>query len=117
MSYSKELYLIEGTRIRRYKIGRNTKPIVLVRKRLYRVDDPLCVSTCDGRKTAAFYRLESTQSLGMGIYLDPDNTMAHTDVGRGRKNATKINEIKPELLLYGAIAVVIVFSVLTGGIV
>lgn len=78
------------------------------------MDDNLCVSTQDGRKTATFYDLDGTQPYGLGIYLDPDNTMIQIDVGRGQKSTTKVSDFKPEYLLYGAIAVVILFSVVSG---
>lgn len=114
----KELHIIEGSRVKRYILGKDSRPIVVCRNRLYRCDDTFCIPTKDGSRSIVPYRLDSTQPMGSGEYLDPDTTMAMLDLARGQhgKGTTRLADINPNTILYGIVALVVVYALLTGGI-
>lgn len=117
MKDRRELVLITGTSCKRYVLKKDTKPIVVVRHRLYRVDVELAKSTTDGKHTMNVYKLDSTQPLGHRKYLDPDITMAMLDVGGvKKKNATVIPKFNIDIIA-GAIAIIcVIYALIMGGI-
>lgn len=117
MKDRRELVLISGTSCKRYVLKKDTKPIVVVRHRIYRVDVKLAKSTTDGRRTMNVYNLDSTQPLGHTTYLDPDITMAILDAGGiKKKNTTVIPKFNTEVIA-GAIAVLcVIYALVMGGL-
>lgn len=117
MKDRRELVLIAGTSCKRYVLKKDTKPIVVVGNRLYRVDVALAKSTTNGRRTMNVYHKDSTQPMGHTEYLDPDITMAMLDAGGLRKkNTTVLPKFNIELI-GGAIAVLcVLYALIMGGI-
>lgn len=114
----KSIAIIEGRRIKKYRLGAVGLPLTVVRKHLYRTDDILFHKDLNSDESILFTELESTQAYGDGrpeSVLDPDEAIAilDTSYSSGRKAVGFVNMIiaNPMILIYGAVAVVVVLSV------
>jgi hypothetical protein len=119
---SRSLLIVTKTEIKRYTLGKDTRPMTTVRKRLYRTDERLMLHNVAGEDEIIIYDVDSTQPYGSGKeYLDPDETMDLIDIGkRARtKNVSHLSGInaRPEWIIYGIVGILVVFSLLSGGIV
>lgn len=113
----KYIAIIEGKRIKKYRLGTVGLPLTVVRKHLYRTDDQLFHKDLESDEAILFTELESTQAYGDGeTVIEPDDAIAilDTSYSSGKKSVGYISLIiaNPMLLVYGAVAIVIVLSVL-----
>lgn len=117
---SRSLLIVTKTEIKRYTLGKDTRPMTTVRKRLYRTDERLMLHNVAGEDEIIIYDVDSTQPYGSGKeYLDPDETMDLIDIGkRARtKNVSHLSGARPEWIIYGIVGILVVVSLLSGGIV
>lgn len=112
----KYICIIEGRRIKKYRLGTVGLPLTVVRKHLYRTDDRLFHKDLESEEELLFTELESTQAYGDGtLVMQPDDAIAilDTSYSSGKKSVGFVNQIiaNPMLLIYGAIAIVVVASI------
>lgn len=112
----KYICIIEGRRIKKYRLGAVGLPLTVVRKHLYRTDDKLFHRDLESEEALLFTELESTQAYGDGTEaIKPDDAIAilDTSYSSGKKSVGYISMIisNPMLLVYGAVAIVIILSV------
>ena len=113
------LVIVTDTTAKRYKLGKDIKPLTTARSRLYRTDSRLCLRNVGAEEELIIYDVDSTQPYGSGTEpLNPDETMALIDIAKrgGSRAITKLSDIKSDYILYGIVGVVIVYALLTGGI-
>lgn len=110
--------IIEGRRIKKYRLGAIGLPLTVVRKHLYRTDDELFHLDMESEECLLFTELESTQALGDGTkYVKPDDAIAilDTSYSSGKKGGVGYISMlinNPMLLIYGVVAIIILGSVL-----
>lgn len=119
---SRSLLIVTKGEIKRYVLGKDVRPMTRVRRRLYRTDEYLMIRNIIGEDEYVMYDIDSTQPYGNEKeYLDPDETMNYIAISKGSKtkNVKTLGAIsdKPEFILYGIVGIVVIFSLLTGGIV
>lgn len=119
---SRSLLIVTKGEIKRYVLGKDVRPMTRVRRRLFRTDEHLMIRNIAGDDEYIIYDVDSTQPYGNEReYLDPDETMNYIAISKGSKtkNVRTLGALsdKPELLLYGIVGIVVIFSLLTGGIV
>ena len=119
---TRDLYIRTKSEVRRYPLGKNTRPLTVVRRRLFRTDDSLMISDRERDHQFVMYDIESTQPC-FGPLVSPDLTMAYTDIAKqaGKNQAVSklgfLSTINPLWVLYGIIGAVIIYAVLTGGVI
>jgi len=103
---TKKLGIMTKSAIFFYSVRKTLKPIVEINNRIYRIDDELFLSQTDGPNSLLFYRMDSTQPLGPGEFLDPDETKLYIDsMKRSKKKPSKmtdglsINKFLPVIVL------------------
>ena len=105
------------------KIGKWARPLTIWKGRLFRTDERLMVSDRAGRNEFVMYDIDGTQPYGKGERLNPDETMAIIDIAktnRGRGAVTKldfINQLDSRVYVYAIVFIVLIYTLLTGGIV
>lgn len=115
------LYIETQSEIKRYVLGKDVKPLVVVRHRLYRCDDELMNKSKVGGDEFALYRVDSTQPKGVGIPIDTNITMAYIRIARSSKSKgsvsilNSLNQISGQHIMWIIIGCVVLFSVLFGG--
>lgn len=112
----KYICIIEGRRIKKYRLNAVGLPLTVVRKHLYRIDDRLFHKDLSSDESLLFTELESTQAYGDGqTVIKPDDSIALLDssYSTGKKNISYISMLiaNPMVLVYGAVAVVVLLSV------
>lgn len=119
----RDLFILTKTGVQRYILGKNVRPLAVVRNRLFRVDDALMCYNRDASDSFVMYDLDGTQPYGHGTPLDPDITLATIDVSKSnRKDGTKgilgaVSNINGQTFIYLIVGVVVIWSLLSGGIV
>lgn len=119
----RDLFIRTHTGVRRYILGKNVRPLAVVRNRLYRVDDALMCYNREGSDSFIMYDLDSTQPYGHGEPLDPDITLATIDVSKSNhKDGTKgilsaVSGLSTDKIMYIIIGIIVIWSLLSGGIV
>lgn len=78
-------FLVVSTNLeyRFYRVGKDNRPMTVVKKRLYNTSEELYTADEAGSMEICPYPLESTQPMGDGSFLDPDITKAKLDVAKG----------------------------------
>lgn len=118
---TRDIYIRTKSEVRRYVLGKQARPETVIRKHLYRTDDALMVSDQYSNHQLVMYDIEQTQPYWSGP-VDPDKTMAYTDIAKraGKNQAVNkigiLNGLDPMWLIYGVIGAIIVYAVLTGGL-
>ena len=118
---TRDLIILTKTSARRYILGKNTKPLTLVRNRLYRTDERFFIKSRTEADEIILYDVDETQPRGTTEYADPDETMAYIDIAKSnkRENVSRLdslNSIKPGTLMALLVVGLVVFSLLTGGV-
>lgn len=119
---TRDIYIRTKSEIRRYVLGKQARPQTVIRKHLYRTDDAFMVSDKASNHQFVMYDMEGTQPYWAGP-VNPDLTMAYTDIAKqsGKNQAVSgvklLNSIDPMLIVYGIVGIVIVYAVLTGGVI
>lgn len=119
---TRDLYIRTKSEIRRYPLGKNVRPLTVVRHRLFRTDDALMISDTGSDHQLVMYDIESTQPYYQQDILSPDLTMAYTDIAKqaGRASVSRLsflNTVNPMWIMYGIIGIVILYAVATGGVI
>lgn len=112
----KSIAIKEGGRIKKYRLGKVSLPLTVVNKHLYPSDDRFFHRDVESDNNLLFLDVESVQPYGDGsMQYDPDVGIAlmDTDASGGKKNVGYLPMIvnNPMVLVYGAVAVVIIASV------
>ena len=116
------LYIETNSTVRRYVLGKNIKPLVIVQNRLFRCDNDLMVRCRTGGDEFVSYMIEHTQPRGTGKYVDTRHTMAYIRIAQSCNRSGSVsvlgtlNQISITKLMYILVAGVVIFSVLSGGI-
>lgn len=76
------------TELRFYRIGKDNRPMTVVRQRLYNTSEELFTADVEGSVEICPYDLEGTQPKGSGEYLDPDVTKAKLDISKAANTQT-----------------------------
>ena len=78
-------FLVVSTNLeyRFYRVGKDNRPMTVVKKRLYNTSEDLYTADEAGSMEICPYPLEGTQPMGDGKFLDPDITKAILDVAKG----------------------------------
>lgn len=119
---TRDLYIRTKSEVRRYVLGKNTRPLTVVRRRLYRTDDSLMISDMASDHQFVMYDIESTQPY-YAPPVSPDLTMAYTDIAKqaGKNQAVSrlgfLSSMNPIWIVYGIVGIVIIYAVLTGGVI
>lgn len=119
---TRDIYIRTKSEVRRYVLGKNARPLTVIRKRLYRTDDELMVSDMASSHQFVMYDIDNTQPYYTGL-VSPDLTMAYIDIAKqaGKNQAVSkigiLNGMDPMWIIYGIIGAVIVYAVAIGGIV
>lgn len=118
---TRDLFIRTKSEVRRYPLGKNVRPLTILNKRLYRTDERYMIADKASEHEWVMYPLDGTQPYYATEIVSPDETMALCDIAKsGGKAVTKLdmlNTISPMWILYGIIGFVIVYAVITGGIV
>lgn len=116
---TRDIYIRTKSRVRRYPLGKNVKPLTIIGRRLYRTDDSLMIADASSDHQLLMYDIDDTQPY-FNEPLDPDVTMAMIDIAKSSGDSPKrlgaLSGMNPMWLVYGAIAVVVVYAVIAGGI-
>lgn len=108
---------VNGYQFRTFK--KTFKPIVEINNRIYRCDDELFLKENQSELAILIYPMDSTQPLGTGEYVNPDQTKIYIDsMKNSGKKATflsdlSINKLIPFIVI-GAIVMSAAYA-LTGG--
>lgn len=119
---TRDIYIRTKSEVRRYVLGRQARPQTVIRKHLYWTDDDVMVSDKASNHQFVMYDIEKTQPYWGGL-VNPDLMMAYTDIAKqsGKNQAVSgvklLNSIDPMLIVYGIVGIVIIYAVLTGGVV
>lgn len=119
---TRSLLIVTKTEIKRYLLGKDTRPMTRVRRRLYRTDEHLMLKNLAADEEIVVYDVDSTQPYGNeDEYLDPDVTMCMIDIGKGSKSKnvgtlSNLSSMNPQLLLYAIVGVLVVYSLISGGL-
>lgn len=117
---TRDLYIMTKSEIRRYVLKKNTRPLTVLNYRLYRTDDRLMIADRASNHQMVVYDLESTQPHFSGP-VDPDETMAYIEIAKqsGKRAAVSklgiLNSIGSSWLMYGLVAAIVVYAIVTGG--
>ena len=120
---TRDLYIRTKSEIRRHRLGKNVRPLTVINRRLYRTDDALMIADRSADHQFVMYDIDGTQPYYAKKVLSPDLTMAYTDIAKqaGKQQAVSkigfLDGLKPSWLIYGVLAVIIVYAVIAGGIV
>ena len=114
----KNLIIIDGKTAKNYRLGKNNRPMTVIKHRLFRTDDQFFFKQKDSADCVLIYQLDSTQPYtdDESSYLNRDMTMALIDVGRSTYGKSigfvdKITGMDGMKWVYIAVAIVIVLSV------
>lgn len=117
---TRDLFIRTKTEVRRYPLGKNVRPLTILNKRLYRTDERYMLADRHSDHEMVVYPLDGTQPYFAPEMVSPDETMALCDIAKaGGKAVTKLdvfNTINPMWLVYGVVAAILVYAVVTGGI-
>lgn len=119
---TRDLYIRTKSEIRRNVLGRQARPLTVLKRHLYRTDDQFMISDKASNHQFVMYDLEGTQPYYSDL-LNPDLTMAYIDIAKqsGKSQAVSgvklLNSINPMLIIYGIVGIVVIYAVLTGGII
>ena len=109
------------TELRFYRIGKENRPMTVVRQRLYNTSEELFTADVEGSIEICPYDLEGTQPKGDGAFLDPDVTKAKLDISKAAntQTSTKVGGILDKILSkgLGILVIAIIAWGLIGGIV
>lgn len=117
------LYIETKSKVKRYVLGKNAKPLVLVQKRMFRCDDDLMVVSKTGGDEFVSYRIDSTQPRGLGKQIDTKITMAYIRIARSSRTKDSVgvigtlNSMDPKIWIYLLIGGVVIYSMLGGGVI
>ena len=115
------LYLETNSTVRRYVLGKNIKPLVLVQNRLFRCDNDLMVRCRTGGDEFVSYRMEHAQPRGKGTFVNTKHTMAYIRIAQSCNRSDSVsklgmlNQISMTKFMYIIIGGLVIFTVLTGG--
>lgn len=118
---TRDIYIRTKSEVRRYVLGKQARPQTVIKKHLYRTDDMLMVSDRAANHQFVMYDIDGTQPY-WGDLVNPDLTMAYTDIakqsGKGQavSKVSILNGMDPMWILYGIIGIVVIYAVLTGGV-
>lgn len=115
------IYIETKNKIKRYVLAQNAKPMVIVNGRLYRCDDDLMIASKVGGDAFVLYNVDSQQPQGGGVFVDPDETMAYIRIAQSNKKGNSFSVLgwfntNPKVIMYIIIGGVILWSVVSGGI-
>lgn len=111
----KSIGMIEGRSIKKYRLGKVTLPLTVIRKHLVRTDEAYFHRDCEGEESILFTEIGSTQFYGDGSkQVNPDDAIALLDTSsNNKKNVGYLPMIinNPMVLVYGAVAIILVASI------
>lgn len=119
---TRDIYIRTKSEVRRYVLGKQARPQTVIRKHLYCTDDECMLSDKASNHQFCMYKIEGTQPF-WGPLVDPDRQMAYIDIAKqsGKSQAVSgvklLNSINPMLIIYGIVGMVVIYAVLTGGII
>lgn len=119
---SRSLIIVTKTDVKRYVLGKDTRPLTRVRRRLYRTDERLMLKNVAGDDEVVIYDVDSTQPYGNeDEYLDPDETMCMIDIGKKSRNKNvstlgSLSSMNPNIIMYAIVGILVVYSLISGGI-
>ena len=114
------LYIVDKNKIKRYVLGKNCKPLVIVRNRLFRCDDDFMIPNREGGDAIIPYRVDSTQPMGKGdTQIQTKITMAYIRLAKLNNNKSAISKIGGldigiTKIMYLIVAIVVVASLVGG---
>lgn len=119
---SRYLVILTKSEVQFLKLGKNARPLTAWKQRLFRTDERLMIPDRTGRREFVMYDIDGTQPYGLGTPLNPDETMALIDVAKTNKgrNVTKLdalNQLDSKVYMYAIVGIVLVYALITGGIV
>ena len=104
------------------RISKNARPLTLWKGRLFRTDERLMVRDKAGKNELVLYDIDGIEPYGASIKVDPDETMALIDIaktnkGRSVSKIDALNRLDSKVYMYAIVGIVLVYALLTGGIV
>lgn len=104
------------------RISKNARPLTLWKGRLFRTDERLMVRDKAGKNEVVLYDIDGIEPYGASIMVDPDETMALIDIaktnkGRSVSKIDALNRLDSKVYMYAIVGIVLVYALLTGGIV
>lgn len=116
---TRDIYIRTKTGVRRYPLTKNCDTLTIVNKGLYRTDEKFMRRDDSGDHEFIVYPANGIQPYFLDEIVDPDETMALLTLAKRARNIGKVSRlsgINPNWILYGMIGVVVIFTVITGGI-
>lgn len=118
---TRDLFITTKTSVKRYILGKNVKPLTIVRNRLYRTDENFMIASVSSDDQVVMYPIDGTQPFCVREFVDPDITMALIDVAKSNKKQTvskldMLNSVNSKVWMWLLIGGIVVFALLTGGI-
>lgn len=123
---TRNVYIRTKTSVRRYALGKDVRPLTSIGQRLYRTDECLMMASSESDDQFIMYDIDQTRPYFIDGQPDlirsvnPDKTFAYIDVvkqaGTGVSKLSWFSQIHAMYLLYGAIAIVIIYAVIAGAL-
>lgn len=119
---TRDILIRTRTSVRRYPLGKNVRPLTTLGRRLYRTDDAFMFASDCSDSSFIMYDIEGVQPYFYDGMISPDKTMAYTDIAKaaGSRSVSRLgmfSGINPSWIVYGLVGAIIVYAVLTGGII
>lgn len=118
---TRDLYIRTKTGVRRYPLKKTSGALTILNHGLYRTDDRLMRRDTADNHSFIVYHADALQPYFLDEVVDPDETMALAILAAKSKNGISkvglLNGLNPNWLLYGIIGLLVVYALLTGGIV
>lgn len=118
---TRDLFIKTKTDVTRYTLGKNVRPITVVRHRLYRTDEKLMMADRCADSEFVLYDLDDIQPYCVEETLSPDDTMAMIDIAKssGKKSIgvlNQLNQLDSNVFVFALIGIVLAVSFIGGGI-
>lgn len=120
---TRDIYIKTAVQVKRYTLGKNVRPLTVIDRRLYRTDEIFMIADDASEHEFLMYDRDSTQPYWSAEPVSPDVTMAYIDIAKraGKNTAvTKmswLNGAHSSWIIYGIVGCIIIYAVLTGGLV
>ena len=120
---TRDIYIKTAVQVKRYTLGKNVRPLTIIEKRLYRTDERFMIASDASEHEFLMYDRDSTQPYWPPEMVSPDITMAYIDIAKrsGKNSAvTKMNWLNSahgSWIIYGIVGCIVLYAVLTGGLV
>ena len=120
---TRDIYIRTKSKVVRFRLGKAMRPQTVIGQQLYRTDEALMISDKNGDRQFIMYPIDGTVPYFVSADtlaaagVSPDFTMAYNDIAKqANVGPAKISTFNPQWLIYGAIAIVILYAVAIGGV-